>query len=211
VVDLRRGRGALASVPLRHEGSVEPAAGPSGPGAARASGPRGACCPPGTKGRVAARPDDVPGHHSDDGRRAAADRLGWGAARGARRSVPDQPSGVRSVRASCAAVREDDEAAAAPRRTFYQRMVVREVRRRARKVRGEPLSPEDWAAVIELNNTLAARAIKRVWRALPSSPRCGMCSAPFAGPGRFVVRPLGYRPSRKNPTLCARSLRRRGV
>jgi adenylate cyclase len=30
-----------------------------------------------------------------------------------------------------------------------------------------------------------------------------MCSAPFAGPGRFVVRPLGYRPSRKNPTLCA--------
>ena len=31
---------------------------------------------------------------------------------------------------------------------------------------------------------------------------CGMCSAPFAGPGRYVVRPLGYRPSRKNPTLC---------
>jgi adenylate cyclase len=29
-----------------------------------------------------------------------------------------------------------------------------------------------------------------------------MCSAPFAGAGRFVVRPLGYRPSRKNPTLC---------
>ena len=29
-----------------------------------------------------------------------------------------------------------------------------------------------------------------------------MCSAPFAGPGRFIVRPLGYRPSRKNPTLC---------
>jgi adenylate cyclase len=29
-----------------------------------------------------------------------------------------------------------------------------------------------------------------------------MCGPPFAGFGRFVVRPLGYRPSRKNPTLC---------
>ena len=67
---------------------------------------------------------------------------------------------------------------------------------------GEPLDPEDWAAVWELNNAPSARAIKRVWRTLPSSPRCGMCSAPFAGLGRFVVRPLGYRPSRKNPTLC---------
>ena len=92
---------------------------------------------------------------------------------------------------------------AAPKLTFYQRMVVREIRRRARKGKGEPLSPEDWAAVMELNKTLAVRAIKRVWRTLPSGPRCGMCSAPFAGLGRFVVRPLGYRPSRKNPTLCA--------
>jgi adenylate cyclase len=90
----------------------------------------------------------------------------------------------------------------APKRTFYQRMVLRDIRRRARKHRGEPLSPEDWAAVWELNDTATARIIKAMWRALPSSPRCGMCSAPFAGAGRFVVSPLGYRPSRKNPTLC---------
>lgn len=64
------------------------------------------------------------------------------------------------------------------------------------------MSPEDWAALWELNDAPSARVIKRVWRALPRGPRCGMCSAPFAGPGRFVVRPLGYRPSRKNPTLC---------
>lgn len=99
-------------------------------------------------------------------------------------------------------VRQADKGAA-PKLTFYQRMVLREIRRRAKKRRGEPLSPEDWTAMFELNKTLSARAIKRIWRALPSSPRCGMCSAPFAGPGRFVVRPLGYRPSRKNPTLCA--------
>jgi adenylate cyclase len=96
-----------------------------------------------------------------------------------------------------------EDASVAPKRTFYQRMVLREVRRRAQKHRGEPLSPEDWAAVWELNESPSARVIKRVWRALPSSPRCGMCSAPFAGAGRFIVAPLGYRPSRKNPTLCA--------
>jgi adenylate cyclase len=95
------------------------------------------------------------------------------------------------------------DASVAPKRTFYQRMVLREILRRARKHPGEQLSPEDWAAVWELNDSPSARAIKRVWRALPSSPRCGMCSAPFAGAGRFIVRPLGYRPSRKNPTLCA--------
>jgi adenylate cyclase len=43
----------------------------------------------------------------------------------------------------------------------------------------------------------------RIWSALPGTPRCGMCGAPFAGAGSVVVRPLGYRPSRKNPHLCA--------
>ena len=97
----------------------------------------------------------------------------------------------------------DEDDGAAPKLTRYQRMVLREVRRRARKVDAEPLSPEDWAAVWQLNGAPSARAIKRVWRTLPSSPRCGMCSAPFAGVGRFVAGPLGYRPSRKNPTLCS--------
>jgi adenylate cyclase len=90
-----------------------------------------------------------------------------------------------------------------PKLTFYQRMVLREIRRRARRGGGEPLSPEDWEAVWQLNDAPSARLVKTMWRHLPSSPRCGMCSAPFAGPGRFVVAPLGYRPSRKNPTLCA--------
>jgi adenylate cyclase len=86
---------------------------------------------------------------------------------------------------------------------MYQRMVLRNLRRRANKTRGEPLSSEDWAAMLEMNKSGPARAIKRVWRAIPSGPRCGICCAPFAGPGRFIVRPLGFRPSRKNPTICA--------
>jgi adenylate cyclase len=40
-------------------------------------------------------------------------------------------------------------------------------------------------------------------RSLPRSPRCGVCGAPFAGFGGRLVAPLGYRPSRKNPTICA--------
>jgi len=40
-------------------------------------------------------------------------------------------------------------------------------------------------------------------RSMPSTPRCGFCGAPFEGFGGRLVRPLGYRPSRKNPNLCA--------
>ena len=93
--------------------------------------------------------------------------------------------------------------AAVQRLTLFQRAALRRLRRRARRGRTEPLSPEDWEAVYALGDSTTARAIKRVWRTLPSSPRCGMCSAPFGSPGRFVAGPLGYRPSRKNPTLCA--------
>ena len=45
--------------------------------------------------------------------------------------------------------------------------------------------------------------MKRMLRALPAEPRCGFCGAPFAGFGARIVGPLGYRPSRKNPTVCA--------
>ena len=88
------------------------------------------------------------------------------------------------------------------RPTLWQRLARREVRRRAGKGE-EPLSSEDWGALYELNNSPFSRAVHRFLRTLPSSPRCGMCGAPFGGPGRAIVSPLGYRPSRKNPTICA--------
>jgi adenylate cyclase len=89
------------------------------------------------------------------------------------------------------------------RLTAYQRLALRRVRKAARKGSGEPLSPEDWAAFFEMTTARAERGISRVMRALPSSPRCGMCGAPFAGFGSRLIRPLGYRPSRKSPNLCA--------
>ena len=87
--------------------------------------------------------------------------------------------------------------------TAWQRMGLRSLKRSARKRPGEPLSPEDWEAYMMFGSQPTNRAIKRVLRSLPAEPRCGMCGAPFSGVGRRLVGPLGYRPSRKNPNICA--------
>jgi adenylate cyclase len=91
----------------------------------------------------------------------------------------------------------------ADRLTLWQRMAVRRVHRAARKGRDEPLSSEDWAAYFEMASDPIERGLSRVLRTLPSSPRCGICGAPFAGFGSRLLRPLGYRQSRKSPNLCA--------
>ncbi len=88
------------------------------------------------------------------------------------------------------------------RKTAWQRMALRRLRRKAGRGQNEPLQSEDWEALWQVTHD-SGRFIKRVWLSLPASPRCGLCSAPFAGFGRYVARPLGYRPSRKNPNFCA--------
>jgi adenylate cyclase len=85
---------------------------------------------------------------------------------------------------------------------MWQRMAVRKLRRAAGRAGAEPLAPEDWEVAWRLHEQGLGGAVAAVFRALPSSPRCGICGAPFAGVGRWVVGPLGYRPSRKNPTVC---------
>ena len=91
----------------------------------------------------------------------------------------------------------------ADRLTPWQRLALRRVRKAARKARDEPLSSEDWAAYFELVSGRAGRGMSRLLRTLPSSPRCGICGAPFSGFGSRLIRPLGYRQSRKSPNLCA--------
>jgi adenylate cyclase len=90
-----------------------------------------------------------------------------------------------------------------PRPTFWQRQAVKKLRREAGREGGEPLRPEDWDVAWRMHETGAGRVFGALVHALPSSPRCGVCGAPFAGIGRWIVGPLGYRPSRKNPTVCA--------
>jgi adenylate cyclase len=96
----------------------------------------------------------------------------------------------------------DDEPSDPPKLTLWQRLALRELRRKAGRPDGEPMKPEDWGMAMALHEQAAGRGLNRVLFALPGSPRCGMCGAPFEGPGSWFAGPLGYRPSRKNPTVC---------
>jgi adenylate cyclase len=44
--------------------------------------------------------------------------------------------------------------------------------------------------------------LRRIWRWLPSSPRCKLCAAPFGGVGRVATRVLMHGPSNVSPLLC---------
>jgi adenylate cyclase len=100
--------------------------------------------------------------------------------------------------------RASDDHGGAPRRpTFLQRQALKGLVKQARKRPGEPLSPADWESYWRFASQRGNRAFKRILRALPSTPRCGYCGAPFAGLGARVVGPLGYRPSRKKPNVCS--------
>jgi adenylate cyclase len=45
---------------------------------------------------------------------------------------------------------------------------------------------------------------RRLFRAVPSSPRCKVCANPFGGIGGRLFAVAGFRPSPKNPNLCTR-------
>src|SRR5688572_7338974 len=47
------------------------------------------------------------------------------------------------------------------------------------------------------------RRAQRLFRRLPSAPRCKLCQNPFHGIGGKLVGLAGFKPSRKNPNLCA--------
>jgi len=52
------------------------------------------------------------------------------------------------------------------------------------------------------------KVLRRVFRMVPSAPRCKMCNNPFGGMGGRAFRLLGYAPSRKNPNICTRCFER---
>lgn len=87
--------------------------------------------------------------------------------------------------------------------TWWQRLGIRTLRRKAGRDADEPLQPEDWEIAWRMHSKGLGGAVARILRGLPSSPRCGVCGAPFSGIGSTLAGPLGYRPSRKNPTVCS--------
>ncbi|MGD0076064.1 MAG: adenylate/guanylate cyclase domain-containing protein [Candidatus Binataceae bacterium] len=48
------------------------------------------------------------------------------------------------------------------------------------------------------------RMAHRMFRHLPSPPRCKLCHNPFGGVGGKLLGMMGFTPSRKNPNLCAK-------
>jgi adenylate cyclase len=59
----------------------------------------------------------------------------------------------------------------------------------------------DWQALL-VDGYEPLRKAQRVFRRLPSDPRCALCRSPFGGMGGRIARWAGRRPSRKNPNLC---------
>jgi adenylate cyclase len=62
---------------------------------------------------------------------------------------------------------------------------------------------EEWRVILTEGHGSMVRA-RRIFRHLPSEPRCKVCSNPFGGLGGRIVGLAGWKPSRKNPNLCAR-------
>src|SRR5215216_4192873 len=60
------------------------------------------------------------------------------------------------------------------------------------------------AALMGENVRLLRR--RRVFRRLPSPPRCKLCAVPFAGIGGLLLRHIGFARSPANPALCAKCL-----
>jgi adenylate cyclase len=60
-----------------------------------------------------------------------------------------------------------------------------------------------WDEVLIDGHAALVRA-RRVFRYLPSAPRCKLCNNPFGGPAGRLLAAAGFRPSRKNPNLCSR-------
>ena len=59
----------------------------------------------------------------------------------------------------------------------------------------------DWRSVLTDPEAGFVRG-RRLYRLVPSAPRCKLCNLPFAGPGGAIFRLLGFRRWERNPTIC---------
>src|SRR6476620_10127926 len=66
-----------------------------------------------------------------------------------------------------------------------------------------PIRRQPWVTVLTDGHASLVRA-RRVFRYLPSAPRCKVCNNPFGGPAGRLLAVAGFSPSRKNPNLCTR-------
>lgn len=63
------------------------------------------------------------------------------------------------------------------------------------------MKARDWERLL-VEGYEPLKATQKIFRHLPSEPRCKLCQNPFGGIGGRVVGLIGRKPSRKNPNLC---------
>lgn len=63
-----------------------------------------------------------------------------------------------------------------------------------------------WEGILRGDSPLALgqRVYRRVFALVPSPWRCKFCNVPFSGPYAGKLKWIGYSPSAKNPSICAR-------
>ena len=69
--------------------------------------------------------------------------------------------------------------------------------------RSDLAASEKWHKVLTDGHAPLVRA-RRVFRYLPSEPRCKVCNNPFGGVAGRILAAAGFKRSRKNPNLCTR-------
>ncbi len=72
-----------------------------------------------------------------------------------------------------------------------------------RVANGPAVRQNPWDKVLTEGHGSLVRA-RRLFRYLPSAPRCKVCNNPFGGAAGRVLAAAGFSPSRKNPNLCSR-------
>jgi adenylate cyclase len=60
---------------------------------------------------------------------------------------------------------------------------------------------DEWRRVLTEGHR-PLRIAHKIFKHLPSAPRCKVCHNPFGGVGGTVVGWFGFKPSRKNPNMC---------
>jgi adenylate cyclase len=73
----------------------------------------------------------------------------------------------------------------------------------------DPRAEAEWRAMLsgDHQGNRSLQRLRRVFKGLPSNPRCKLCYAPYGAPFGPVLNLLGYGPWDKNPSLCGACMR----
>ena len=69
------------------------------------------------------------------------------------------------------------------------------------ETRTEMQTSEIWRRLLTGEDT-SLLSLRRMWRHVPSSPRCKVCAAPFHGLGGLATKVVMHGQSRQNPLMC---------